>query len=167
MRTVTQITTMFRGYGLTLVTMLIVAFAGVAPASAQYRPTGDDGITASPRLRAMLDERKARRKPVSATVPAMACPKCRNTWVAQPDLSPKGSGARTLMGHTTRLVARHLCDGCGTDWTIAGTGRAKRAVDTHTCSSCGSENLACCSAEGAGQVATKGMGQKFQIAPLK
>jgi len=39
-------------------------------ASAQYKPTGDDGITASPKLRQMLDERAvaARVAPANTTV---------------------------------------------------------------------------------------------------
>lgn len=167
MKTVNEITRMVRGSGLALGTILIAAFTAVAPANAQYKPTGDDGITASPKVRAMLDERRARTTPVSATVPSMACPKCKDTWVAQADTNSKGLGARTLMGNTTKLVAQHLCGGCGVDWAIVGTGKAKHAVATHKCSSCGSENLACCSTKGSSDVATKGMGQKFQIAPVK
>jgi NMD protein affecting ribosome stability and mRNA decay len=167
MKTANENTRMVRGSGLALVTILIAAFTAVAPASAQYKPTGDDGITASPKVRAMLDERKARTTTVSAAVPAMACPKCKDTWVAQADTDSKGLGARTLMGKTTKLVARHLCDGCGVDWAIAGTGKAKHAIATHKCSSCGSENLGCCSTKGSSDVATKGMGQRFEVAPVK
>ncbi len=153
--------------------MLVAALAGLAlalvasSAQAQYKPTGDDGITASPKLRQQLDERSARTAPVAANVPSMACPKCKDTWVAQVDTNPKGSGVKTLMGKRTKLVAQHLCNGCGVDWAVAGTGKAKHAVATHKCSGCGSENLACCSTKGTTDVATKGMGQKFEVAPLK
>jgi hypothetical protein len=102
--------------------------------------------------------------PVSPTVVSMACPKCKDTWVAQADTNPKGLGARTLMGQTTKRVAQHLCEGCGSEWTTAGNEKAKHAVATHTCSGCGAGNLACCSTKGSGDVATKGMGQKIQIA---
>jgi hypothetical protein len=152
---------------------LIAALAGLAlalvasSAQAQYKPTGDDGITASPKVRQQLDERRARTTPVAAVVPSMACPKCKDTWVVQADKNSKGLGARTLMGKTTKLVAQHLCGGCGVDWAIAGTGKAKHAVAAHKCSGCGSENLACCSTKAAGEVATKGMGQRFEVAPLK
>ena len=167
MKTLNEITRIVRGSGAALATVLITAFMAAAPANAQYKPTGDDGITASPRLRAQLDERKTTTTAVSATAPSMACAKCKDAWVAQADTSSKGSGARTLMGQTTKSVVQHLCGGCGTEWTTAGNGKAKFAVATHKCSSCGAENLACCAPKGASDVATKGMGEKFQIAPLK
>ena len=168
MKKVNEITRMIRGSGLALAAILIAGFTAVAPANAQYRPTGDDGITASPKLRQQLDERKARTTTLVATaVPSMACPKCKDTWVTQTDTNPKGLAARTLMGQTTKRVAQHLCAGCGVDWSVAGTGKGKHAVATHKCSGCGSENLACCSTKGSSDVATKGMGQKFEVAPLK
>lgn len=39
-------------------------------ASAQYKPTGDDGITASPKVRQMLNERAAATR-VAATTPSV------------------------------------------------------------------------------------------------
>jgi hypothetical protein len=83
------------------------------------------------------------------------------------DTASKGSGARTLMGQTTKVIAKHLCEGCGTDWTVAGTGKGKQAIASHKCTACGAENLACCSGTGSSTTATKGMDQKIQIAPLK
>lgn len=139
----------------------------VSTANAQYKPTGDDGITASPRLRFQLDERRARSTPAAVAEPTMACPKCKDTWVAQADTNPKGLGAKTLMGATTKLVAKHMCDGCGNDWSVSGTGKGKQAVAIHKCSGCGSDNLACCSRKGTGEVVTKGMDKKSEIAPLK
>jgi hypothetical protein len=167
MKTLNEITRIVRGSGAALATVLITAFMAAAPANAQYKPTGDDGVTASPRLRAQLDERKTTTTPVSTTVPSMACAKCKDAWVAQAETSSKGSGARTLMGQTTKSVMQHLCGGCGTEWSTAGNGKAKLAVANHKCSSCGAENLACCSPKGASDVATKGMGEKFQVAPIK
>jgi hypothetical protein len=157
----------------TINNLLVAALAGLAlalvasSAQAQYKPTGGDRITASPKVRAMLDERRARTTPVSTAEPTMACPKCKDIWVAQTDRNPKGSGVRTLMGQTTKRVAQHFCNGCGVDWALAGTGKAKHAVATHKCSGCGSENLACCSTKGTGNVATEGMEKKFQVAPVK
>lgn len=167
MKTVIELTRMVQGSGLALAAIVIATFVAVTPAKAQYRSTGDDGITASPRLRAQLDERRAKVTAVSATAVSMACPKCKDTWISQPDQNSKGSGARTLIGQTTKRIARHLCEGCSTEWATAGTGKAKLAVASHKCSGCGAENLACCSTKGAGEVATKGMDKKIEVAPLK
>ncbi len=152
---------------------LVAALAGLAlsllagTAQAQYKPTGDDGITASPRLRQQLDERKARTAPAVAATRSMACPKCQDTWVSQPDTNPKGVGARVLMGKTTKLAAQHQCRGCGVDWSIVGTGKLRHSVAIHKCSESGSENLACCSLPGSGHIATRRAEQSIQIAPLK
>jgi hypothetical protein len=149
-----------------MATFLVATFAAVAPASAQYRSTGD-GIAASPKVRAQMNERKASTAVVSTKAAVMACPKCKDAWVAQADTSSKGSGARTLVGQTNKLVARHLCDGCGADMSTAGAGKAKYVVAAHKCTGCGAENLACCAPKGSNDVATKGMEEKIQVAPLK
>jgi hypothetical protein len=159
MKTVTRIV---RGSGLALA--LITAFMMTGTASGQNRPTGD-GITASPRLRAQLDERRASATPVLMTTATMACAKCTDGWVTVSDSTVKG--VQVLLGQTTRRVAKHLCDGCGAEWNMAGTGKAKQVVASHKCTGCGAENPACCSGKGSGAVATKGMDQKIQIAPLK
>lgn len=150
------------GFALGLIAGLLVS-----QAQAQYKPTGDDGITASPRLRQQLDERKARPS-TNVAAAVMACSKCQDTWVSQPNIDSKGSGGRALTGNTTKLVAKHLCDGCGVDWAVTGTGKAKQSVATHKCSGCGSTNMACCSAKGsASKVATKGMQKPIHVAPVK
>jgi hypothetical protein len=151
---------------------LIAALTGIAvltlvsPVQAQYKPTGDDGITASPKVRAQLEERRAGKQPVAVTAPSMACPKCKDAWVAQVDKDPKGLGSRTLTDQTTKLVAQHLCQACAADWNVVGTGKARQSIASHKCTSCGAENLACCSKD-SGAVATKGMENKIEIAPLK
>jgi hypothetical protein len=151
-----------------LATALITVMVGTATsANAQYKATGDDGITASPKVRAQLDERNARSVTAKPALQTMSCPKCKDAWVATADTNPKGLGARTLMGSPTKLVAQHLCPGCGADMSVAGTGKAKHMVTSHKCSSCGAEELACCSPKGSGAVATKGMGPKFKVAPVK
>ncbi len=146
-------------------TALALALLGgvliVSPAYAQYKPTGDDGITASPRLRQQLNERKAPAIKIAATA-TMACAKCKDTWVSRPITDTKGVGSRAMTGNTTKLVPKHLCDGCGTEWKVAGTGKAKEMVATHTCTECGSDNMACCT----GAKPTKGM-QKVNVAPVK
>ena len=168
MKRANRITVSFRGVGLALAVAFIAGLAVVNQANAQYKPTGDDGITASPRLRQQLDERRRAQTPTTSTTPSsMACAKCQDILVSQPNTESKGVGARAMTGNTTKLVAQHKCAGCGVDWSIEGTGKAKRSVATHKCSGCGSENLACCSEKGAGTVATKGMGKKLQVAPVK
>ncbi len=147
--------------------IVIAVLAVVSQASAQYRPTGNDGITASPRLRLRLDEAKGTLTAPKATASVMPCPKCKDEWVAHVNTEPKGIGARTLMGHRAKLVVEHLCTGCGADWSVVGTGKGKHAVAIHTCSNCGSANLACCAAKDSGMVATRGMARTFQEAPLK
>jgi predicted RNA-binding Zn-ribbon protein involved in translation (DUF1610 family) len=154
-----------RGFSLALAVSISV-FALVGTANAQSQLGGDSGIAASPKARAQLYERKASLDTAPATVAAMACPKCEDTLVAQNDTNPKGSGSRTLMGQTTKLVSQHLCPGCGVEWVIAGTGKAKQSVAAHKCTSCGAEILSCC-AKSIGTVATKGMENTIQIAPLK
>lgn len=167
MKTMNGITRMVQGSGFALAATLFASFMAVAPANAQYKPTGDDGITASPKLRAQLDERRGRAISVSATEVSMACSKCKDTWIAQADTNSRGLGARTLMGQTTMRVAQHLCEGCGTEWATKGTGKATVTVASHKCSGCGAENLACCSTKGAANLATKGMEKKIEVAPLK
>ena len=167
MKTTKHITRFIRSSGLALATVLIAGLTSVSTANAQYKPTGEDGITASPKLRQQLDERRARSAPDVAPAPTMACPKCKESWVEQANTDPKGSGVRALTGKTTKLVAKHLCNGCGVDWSNAGIGKGKHAVVSHKCSGCGAEDLACCSPKGSATVATRGMGQPVQIAPLK
>jgi len=70
-------------------------------------------------------------------------------------------------GLPTKLVAKHLCDGCRVEWRVEGIGKAKQDVVTHKCTSCGSEALACCSTKKGSETATSGMEKKFEIAPLK
>ena len=155
-------------------TILIAALAGIAlslfasSAQAQYKPTGDDGITASPKVRAQLDARNARLNTASATVASMPCPKCKDEWVSARLAHFKGAEAFLAGGPPTRKVARHLCAGC--ESTIKTVGLSKQTahnVVVHQCTACGSENLACCSARSSSDVATRGMDKNFQIAPLK
>lgn len=138
----------------------IVALVWAGEARAQYKPTGDDGITASPKLRQFLDEyhRNHSPTPKPAEIPKMACPKCTDFTYAIPDLEPRGLGARTLMagGTPMKWVRSHNCIACGTEWKIVGHGKAKQSIATHTCRPrCGSQDLACCNTSGTAP--TKGM----------
>lgn len=153
------------------ITTVVAALTGIAlfslagPVQAQYKPTGDDGITASPRLRQRLDEynRNHSPAPAPAEIPQMACAKCKDKVTSRIDYSARGANKPTIR------VVTHLCDGCGTDWTVVGHGKAKQSVATHKCTSCGSENLACCNTSKGSDVATKGMekAKNFDVAPLK
>jgi hypothetical protein len=153
---------------------IIAALAGVAlfafagSAQAQYNATGDDGITASPKLRDRLNEynRNHSPAPTPAEIPQMACPKCKDKVTSRVDYTARGANKPTIR------VVTHLCDGCGTDWKITGVGKAKQSIATHKCSSCGAENLACCNTTKGGTVATKGMEKRnlkdlnFEVAPV-
>ena len=65
-------------------------FAGSA--QAQYKPTGDDGITASPKQRQFLDEvsRNHSPAPAVAEIPAMPCAKCKDKVTERVDYSARG-----------------------------------------------------------------------------
>jgi len=150
---------------------LIAALAGIAlfaaPVQAQYKAVGDDGIAASPKVRAQLNERKARLNTATPALVSMACPKCKDEWVTSPNRQAKGVQYLVSGGVPVTKVARHLCAGCNTTITVEGNSKAtKHNVATHTCASCGAELASCCSTSKNG-VATKGMEKQAEIAPLK
>ena len=151
--------------------MLIAVLAGIAlsmftgSAQAQYKATGDDGITASPKARQFLDEYKRNHmpSPAPAEIAQMPCAKCKDKVTSRIDYSARGANKPTIR------VVTHLCDGCGTDWAVVGVGKAKQSVATHKCTSCGAESVACCNTTKDSQVATKGMekAKNIDVAPLK
>ena len=148
---------------LTGITLALALFAGIGGlASAQEK-----GAERLLRLSGRLVEPKAAPNEYKP----MSCAKCVETLVKVADLDSRGLGARTLMtrgsGPPTKLVAKHLCDGCGVEWRVEGIGKAKHDVATHKCTSCGAESMACCSIKKGSETATKGMEKKFEIAPLK
>jgi hypothetical protein len=154
-----------------------VLFALPTRAPAQYQAVGEDGIAASPKLRARLEEERRNHRPatVLATTKQMSCNQCKDTLVTVRDTESKGAGARALLagGPPTKAVARHECKGCGTDWIIAGQGKARTNIALHRCTGCGEANLACCNTtKGAGMPA-KDTGKqnakdvKFELAPLR
>jgi hypothetical protein len=78
-------------------------------AHAQYRPTGEDGITASPRLRQMLSERPAFSRSGSASSdPVLVSGSTRDGIVASSRISPQltqRKGNITLPPSTASTVA--------------------------------------------------------------
>jgi hypothetical protein len=137
---------------LTGMTIALALFAGLAgEAKAQYKPTGDDGVSASPRLRQQLDERKARLNTAPATVVSMPGPKCKDEFVKRVDWTARGAHKPTV------LIAKHLCASCATTISVEGHGKAKRDVVIHKCSSCGAKTLACCTTKKGNETPTKGM----------
>lgn len=153
----------------TINSTLMAALAGIAmfvfasPALAQYKPTGDDGITASPKVRQLLDEQRRNHSPAPASVEVakMPCQKCQDMIAAQVDYTARGANKPVI------LVSTHQCRGCGTDWAVTGIGKAKQLVPTHKCSGCGEANLACCQTEKGSGLVTKGMERNLEVAPLK
>ena len=141
---------------------LIAALAGIAllsfasPAQAQYKPVGDDGIAASPKVRSMM------MKPISSPADvaglkagdmvAMACPKCKTIMVTH---------VNTEKGHikTATTVPEDVCPGCEQKFTVVGEGKDKHNVVTHVCKKCGSTDAFCCVMKKDGE-STKGMEQK-------
>lgn len=151
------------------ITTLIAALAGVAlfslagSAQAQYKATGDDGITASPKHRQFLDDYKKNHSPAPAPaeIAKMPCPKCTDKVTTRVDYSARGANKPTIR------VVTHQCPGCRTDWAVTGHGKAKQSVATHKCTSCGAETLTCCNTTKGSTVATKGMEKNITVAPLK
>jgi hypothetical protein len=113
----------------TLITTLLasaVVLASTAVVNGQYRATGDDGITASPKTRAQMVPRANGISAPGAKV--MACPTCKDEFVKSADWTGKGAVKPTL------IVAKHLCTGCETSITVTGTGKGKHDRVNHKCS---------------------------------
>jgi hypothetical protein len=131
----------------------------------QYKPTGDDGIAASPKMRQQIEayRRNHAPAPAPAEVASMPCAKCKDKVTQKVDYTARGQNKPII------TVSTHLCPGCGTDWKTVGVGKAKQSVAAHKCTDCRSENLACCNITKGGEVASKGMekAKNLEIAPLK
>jgi len=125
-----------------LAAVVLAALAFASTASAQYKPVGDDGIAASPKLRQVLIERKAAATPVVATVPAMACPKCADVLTSE--VTRQAKGGQVLAGMASQNVAKHTCLACETKLTFVGEGKAKHQVATHKCSADVPNRATCC-----------------------
>ena len=105
-----------------------------------------DGITASPKTRQTLNERKANASAAItvAPAPAMACPKCGD--VLKAEVNRQAKGAEVLTGAATKTVAHHTCAGCNTTIATLGFGKAKYSVATHKCTADVPNNSNCCAA---------------------
>ena len=128
-----------------ILSVLATAFAAltlVSAANAQYKPAGDDGIAASPKLRQQLNERKASATHAVAVAPAMACPMCKD--VKTTELNPLAKGGQVLAGTNTKIVIKHTCTACSTTFAVAGQGKAKHTVATHTCGANVPNPATCC-----------------------
>jgi hypothetical protein len=123
---------------------LITAIVGAALLSvagttqAQYKATGDDGITASPKVRVQLNERTARLESAVPAASVMACASCKDEYVKGTVWTTKGTTKPTV------LLAKHLCSGCETSVAVAGTGKGKHNVVTHRCSFDKAAKADCC-----------------------
>ena len=137
-----------------LASIALLSFA--SPAQAQYKPVGDDGIAASPKVRSMMMKPITSPEDVAGLkdgdMVAMACPKCKTIMVTH---------INTEKGHikTATTVSADLCPGCEQRFTVAGEGKGKHNVVTHVCKKCGSTDAFCCVMKKDGEP-TKGMEQK-------
>ena len=91
---------------LTAVTLLL---ASTAPSKAQYKAVGDDGIAASPKVRQMLSERKARAIAPASTAQVVCCkPVSEYTIVASPKvrqmLNEQAAAKAASTGAITQVV---------------------------------------------------------------
>ena len=121
----------------TLIATLTITVAGYA----QSKPGNDDGIAASPKVRQMLNERKAF---APAATPAMACEKCTTVLAAR--LRQQAKGAEVMTG-IKQVSFSHSCMGCETKLAVAGEGKAKHQVATHKCSLDVASVSGCCSSK--------------------
>ena len=142
-------------YRISLLAAAMVAFSVVGQAKAQYKPTTEGGITASPKVQSMLGIKT--KAEADALKPgdtiAMVCAKCKSVMV---------HNVTTEKGHVKVMTIgeKHLCPGCSTYIKVVGAGKlgAKDEV-RHVCEKCGDESVFCC-ATGPGSGTTKGMEEK-------
>jgi hypothetical protein len=125
-----------------MVATAFAAFTLAGAATAQYRPAGDDGIAASPKVRQALNERKASAAPVVATAPVMACPMCAD--VKTTEVNRQAKAGENLTGAATKVVFKHTCPGCDAKLTTVGEGKARHTIATHICTAAALNNMACC-----------------------
>ena len=68
---------------------------------------------------------------------AMSCPKCKTELVSSTEIQ-KGHIA------VEKVVATHVCPGCGIERNVVGAGKAKTEVVTHVCKVGGEAAGNCC-----------------------
>ena len=133
-----RIAKLFGAAGLALATAATFALA----ADAQYKTVGDDGIAASPKVRQALNANAASATVATAKAAAMACPKCNDISVTEPNTQAKGG--QILLGAATKTVAKHTCGACDSKMEVVGTGKATRTIATHTCTAAAAKTMICC-----------------------
>src|SRR5690348_1385520 len=115
-----------RNLAAVLTGIALLSFVGTT--QAQYKATGDDGITAAPKVRQLLDERRAAAAVAAAADhKEMACPKCKDKITGRVDYTARGA-TRPVVQVTT-----HLCDGCGVERIVAGVGKTRTEIVAHKC----------------------------------
>jgi hypothetical protein len=139
--TTNRIHAVLRPSNLVLAATAIAALTLAGSAGAQYKAVGDDGIAASPKVRQMLNERKASATPTIAVAPTMTCPKCADMRKEAVSRQPKG--AEDLTG-TKYVTYVHTCAGCETRLAVVGEGKSKHTVATHKCSADVPNPATCC-----------------------
>lgn len=87
---------------------------------------------------------------------AMACAKCQTISVKEVVSTAKGAEVLAADGKPTKVLGKHLCEGCGSTIEVVGHGKGKESKITHTCAACGETSVFCCATK-PGSGATKGM----------
>ena len=136
-----RLPTIFRSSSIAAAVLALAALAISDTANAQLKGASDDGIAASPKVRQMINERKASMTAAQPSV--MNCPKCANVQTADTKSQVKGAEA---MAGTAKVVNQHSCNGCEVKWTVAGEGKAKHSVANHSCAAQMPNKAACCAA---------------------
>src|SRR4051812_17808840 len=99
------------------VTAAIAALTLTTAAFAQYKPVGDDGIAASPKLRQLLNDKLSTTKPGPTMAgPTMSCKKCAD--VPSAELRPEAKGAEVI-SQARRVSFSHSCSSCRTELSTA------------------------------------------------
>jgi hypothetical protein len=104
---------------------IVAALTIAGAASAQRQLVGEDGIAASPKVRAQLNVRNT--APALAVATVHKCTLCTDTLVTVVDKGTKGPN------HLVAKAFHHNCVGCDTKFVTEGTGKAKKDVAIHSC----------------------------------
>jgi hypothetical protein len=123
-----------------LTSIALVSLTGVT--YAQYKATGADGITASPKLRETLNARAT--APLASAPSAksdMPCGSCKEEYTTRVDRTARGANKPAT------TVVNHLCPACETTWKITGVGKNATSVAVHQCKATGENTATCCVAQ--------------------
>src|SRR5215471_10127816 len=107
-----------KNHALIVASTSIALFAFAGQVKAQYKPTTEGGITASPKVQSMLSIKT--KAEADALKPgdtiAMVCAKCKSVMV---------HNVTTEKGHVKVMTIgeKHLCPGCSTYIKVVGAGK--------------------------------------------